>query len=105
MNSITVEELQKKMKLGEPLQLIDVRENYEREICTLQSEHIPLEQLMQQLERIRTDIPVIFHCRSGDRAKAAVATLSQKHGFENIYNLEGGIMAWADRIDATLEKY
>jgi len=105
MKSISVEELKSKMDAGAPFQLIDVREQYEREICKLNSEHIPLENLLSELNRLRKDIPVILHCRGGDRARAAVAALEQKHGFSNVYNLEGGIMAWAERFDPNMEKY
>lgn len=105
MKTISVRQLKAKMEAKEPFQLIDVREKYEREICALQSEHIPLENLIHQKDRLRKDIPVILHCRAGDRAKAAVAALEQKHGFTNVYNLEGGIMAWAEQFDPEMEKY
>ncbi len=105
MKSISVEELKSKMDHSKPFQLVDVRETYEREICRLNSEHIPLEKLIAEKGRLRTDIPVILHCKAGDRAKAAVAALEQKHGFTNVYNLEGGILAWAERIDPDMEKY
>ena len=105
MKSISVQELKSKIDRHEPFQLVDVRETYEREICRLNSEHIPLEKLISEKDRLRRDIPVILHCRAGDRAKAAVAALEQKHGFENVYNLEGGILAWAEQFDPEMEKY
>lgn len=105
MKTLSVVELKNKMDQNEPFQLIDVRETYEREICSLHSEHIPLATLLEKKDHIRTDIPVILHCRSGDRARAAVAALEQKHGFNNLYNLEGGIIAWAERYDPDMETY
>ncbi len=105
MNTITVLELKAKMDGNEPFQLIDVREKYEREICTLNSQHIPLENLIQQKDLLQRDIPVILHCRAGDRARAACVALEQKHGFTNVYNLEGGILAWAEKIDPKMEIY
>lgn len=105
MKSISVEELKSKMDQGASFQLVDVREQYEREICSLDSEHIPLENLLNELDRLRRDVPVILHCRAGDRARAAVAALEQKHGFDNVYNLEGGIIAWAEQLDPAMEKY
>lgn len=105
MKSMKVEELKSKMDNNEPFQLVDVREPYEREICRLNSEHIPLETLLAEKHRLRTDVPVIIHCRSGDRAKAAVAALEQKHGFDNLYNLDGGIIAWATQFDPDMETY
>lgn len=105
MKSISVGELKIKIDNRESFQLIDVREPYERDICRLDSEHIPLETLLAEKHRLRTDVPVIIHCRSGDRAKAAVAALEQKHGFDNLYNLDGGIIAWARQFDPDMEIY
>lgn len=105
MKTITAEELREKLLSNSPVQIIDLREAYEREICSLNSEHIPLGDLLNQLHKLRKDIPVVLHCKGGDRAKAAVAALYQKHDFDNVYNLEGGIMAWAERIDPLMEKY
>ncbi|TVR37078.1 MAG: hypothetical protein EA392_13660 [Cryomorphaceae bacterium] len=105
MKTITAEELREKLLSGSPVQVIDLREAYERDICSLNSEHIPLGDLLTQLHQLRRDVPVVLHCKGGDRAKAAVAALHQKHGFDNVYNLEGGIMAWAERIDPLMEKY
>lgn len=106
MKNISVEELNYKIERNEPFQLIDLREPYERDICKMeQSEHIPLDKLLSSLDRLNKDIPVILHCRTGDRARAAAAALEQKHGFDNVYNLEGGIIAWAERYDPNMEKY
>ena len=57
--------------------------------------HIPLKQLperMKELEKSR-DRPIIVCCRSGNRSTAAGSILA-KQGFENVYNLDGGISAW-----------
>jgi rhodanese-related sulfurtransferase len=57
--------------------------------------HIPFKQLSErvnELNRFRNS-PVIAYCRSGARSGSA-GTVLKKHGFENVYNLEGGITAW-----------
>lgn len=57
--------------------------------------HIPLKQLpdrVAELNRFKTG-PVIAYCRSGTRTGAAGGAL-KKHGFETVYNLDGGITAW-----------
>lgn len=105
MKVISVEELKAKMEDHEDFQLVDVREKYERLFCNLKSENIPLEVLLNQKDRIRRDVPVVMYCRSGDRAKAAVAVLEQNHGFSNLYVLQGGIVEWANRMDPDMETY
>ena len=57
--------------------------------------NIPLNGLgnnLKQLEKHR-DRPIVAVCRSGSRSGAACRTL-RKHGFENVKNLRGGMMAW-----------
>ena len=57
--------------------------------------HIPLKQLPQRVKELdkHKDCPVIAYCRSGSRSNSAGSIL-KKHGFENVYNLGGGITAW-----------
>jgi adenylyltransferase/sulfurtransferase len=47
---------------------------------------------------------IVAHCRSGQRSADAVEFL-QKAGFRKVWNLKGGILAWADRIDPKMPKY
>ena len=51
------------------------------------------------------DKPVIVHCRSGKRSATAIQQLEKQFGIQNLYNLEGGILAWADEIDPSMAKY
>lgn len=85
-------------------QLIDVREEHELEICEINGEHIPMGDVMDNLEKISKDKPVIIHCRSGARSGAICQAL-ETHGYNNVYNLKGGIIAWANEIDNSLTKY
>lgn len=59
------------------------------------STHIPLSYLNDRLSEIDKykNKPVIAVCRSGHRSSAACATL-KKAGFESVYNLSGGVLAW-----------
>ena len=90
---------------GETFQLIDVREPHEFDICNLNGELIPLGEVVTEAERIRKDIPVIIHCRSGARSAAAVNELEKRFGYDNLYNLKGGILAYAKEIDNSLATY
>lgn len=106
VKEISVETLQEWRNSGKEHQLIDVRESYEIEIAEIQGQHIPLGELPMHLATIRNDVDVVIHCRSGARSARAVQyIMSHRPEITNIYNLAGGILAWADKIDTSLEKY
>lgn len=105
INEITVTELKRLLDSGENLQIIDVREPLEYEICNMGGTLIPLSTLEQNIDKIKKDIPVVVHCRSGKRSAMAVKKLKIQYGFKNTMNLSGGIIAWAQEIDPTLTVY
>lgn len=105
MKEITVEELKKLKDEGKDFQLIDVREEYELEICHIDGEHIPLAEIPNSIDKISRDKQVIIHCRSGSRSGNTIKWLEKNHNFNNLYNLKGGVLAWADQIDSSLTKY
>ncbi len=104
MKEITVSEL-KRLKDGKnDFQLIDVREDHEVEVAEIGGEHIPMGQVMDNLDKISKTKQVIIHCRSGARSGAVCQAL-EKAGYTNVYNLKGGILAWANEIDPAIAKY
>ncbi|MBL0314824.1 MAG: rhodanese-like domain-containing protein [Flavobacteriales bacterium] len=105
MKSITVEQLKTWKENNTPHQLIDVRELYEIETCTIGGLHIPMAEVMDRVAEINKDIPVIIHCKSGRRSEAVVYELERRFGLSNVYTLSGGIMAWIDAVDHSLMKY
>ena len=79
----------------EEVQVLDVREPYEREAGRIRCEdvHIPLQQLMNgRVEGLDPSKPVVAYCRSGSRSELAKLLL-QSRGFE-AYNLESGTEGW-----------
>ena len=76
--------------------IIDVRDDSEVEGGVIQeAKHIPLANLstrLGELEKFKS-APIIVYCRTGNRSGGACKTLTTA-GFENVNNLEGGIMAW-----------
>lgn len=104
MEEITVKELKQKMDKGEDFQLIDVREPFEYEMSNLGGENIPLAGVVIESDKIATDKPVIIMCRSGKRSGVAIMQLEQL-GFTDLYNLEGGILAWAQEIEPGMQVY
>lgn len=105
MKEITVTELKSKMDAKENIQIIDVREPYEAEICSIGGELIPMGEIMEHTDKIKKDIPVIIHCRSGKRSAAVINALEQNFGYTNLHNLKGGILAWADEVDKGMSRY
>jgi rhodanese-related sulfurtransferase len=105
MQTITVQEFYQLREDGTEHQLIDVREPNEYEFCNIGGELIPLSTVTQDDTRIRRDVPVIVMCRSGKRSASAIAQLETTFGFTNLSNLDGGILQWAEEIDASVPQY
>jgi len=105
MKEKTVSELKAMMDSGADFQLIDVREPHEYEICNIKGELIPMNDVPDHIDEISKEKIVVVHCRSGVRSARIVEYLEQAHGYDNLYNLKGGILAWADEIDFDMPKY
>jgi rhodanese-related sulfurtransferase len=105
MKEVTVQELKKLIDSKADFQLIDVREPHEYDICNLEGELIPMAEVPYNMDKIATDKQVVIHCRSGRRSGDILLWLEKNHGFENLYNLKGGILAWAKEIDPSMPVY
>ena len=105
MKEITVEELKEKMDNKDDFQLVDVREPHEFEICSIGGDDIPMSEIQSRYKEISKDKMVVVHCRSGVRSGNVITFLEQNHGYTNLYNLEGGILAWAEEIDPEMDTY
>jgi rhodanese-related sulfurtransferase len=86
--------LKEKIENAEDFQLIDVRESYEHAEFNIGGQLIPLNEIIQQVNKISTDKPVILYCRKGIRSQVAIQRLQQKFPFTNLFNLIGGTEAW-----------
>jgi molybdopterin/thiamine biosynthesis adenylyltransferase/rhodanese-related sulfurtransferase len=103
--ALSVQELKRKLDARETIQLIDVREPFEFEIAKIDgAKLIPLGQLGDRLDELSRHAQTVVHCHRGPRSAQAVQTL-RRAGFTNVYNLEGGIDAWARQIDPELQRY
>lgn len=85
--------------------LLDIREAYELEICSMGGLHIPMADVMARANEIDNSKEVIVLCRSGRRAIAVANLLETDLNFPNVSIFEGGILAWIDQVDASLETY
>jgi sulfur-carrier protein adenylyltransferase/sulfurtransferase len=101
LSEISVQELVKWRTQNIDFQLVDVREGYEYEAANIGGTLIQLSILVNNLDLISTEKPVVVHCKSGARSAKAIALL-KSHGFTNLINLKGGILAYAKEIDTHL---
>ena len=96
MKEITPAELKQLINDKKDFQLIDVREEYEFDEANINGELIPMGEIMDNLEKISKDKQVVIHCRSGKRSATVINALESQHGFTNLYNLTGGILAYLE---------
>lgn len=103
MKEISVKELKALMDKKEDFQLIDVREPSEFNAANIGGELIPLSSVPQSIDKISKEKKVVvIHCRSGKRSENAIRFLEANYGFDNLYNLVGGVLAWKKEIDDSL---
>ena len=100
INSMTPKQLSAVL----PVQLVDVREPYEREICHIGGVLIPLQELPARLCELDPSLPTVVYCRSGGRSAKACELLVQA-GFQQVSNLDGGVLRWQADIDPSLTRY
>ena len=105
VGKITPQQLNEKLEQGEKLLLLDVREDYEREISKLNNDfHIPMAELQSRFSEVDASQTVVVYCRSGGRSMAAAGFLVE-NGFSDVFNLEGGINGWAQSVDSNMATY
>lgn len=91
---------------GDCFELLDVREPHEREICSIGGGlAIPVREIKDNVDFISRDRPVIVYCHHGQRSQATINLLATKFGFTNLYNLRGGIHAWAIDVELNMPRY
>ena len=104
-NEITVLELKHALDGGDNVNLIDVREPNEYEICHIEgSKLIPVSEIPNRVNEFSLTDEYVFHCHTGVRSAWAVGFLRQL-GFKRVKNLKGGIDAWAEQIEPSMHRY
>lgn len=91
--NITAEELELRLRQG-GLRLVDVRTDAEVAQGKIpQGEPLPLHLIPLRLGEMDKHTTTVFYCRSGARSAQAAAFVAS-NGFTDVYNLQGGIIAW-----------
>ncbi|MGH6622829.1 MAG: rhodanese-like domain-containing protein [Burkholderiaceae bacterium] len=89
---------------ADPL-LLDVREPWEHQICRLEgAELVPMRALAEHLSELDPTRDIVCLCHHGGRSLHVAQYLSH-HGFNRVYNLTGGVDAWARQVDAAMPTY
>ena len=88
-----------------PPLVVDVREPWELAICRIDgSVNVPLGAIAQRVGELPRVRPIICVCHLGARSQQAAMFLASA-GFTDLYNLRGGIAAWADAVDPAMQRY
>ncbi len=103
--AITPPELQARLHRGDDVDLVDVRERHEWEICRIGGARLaPLSSFAEALRTIDSGRDVVLYCKNGARSAQAVRRL-QTAGFRRVWNLAGGILRWSADVDPTVPRY
>ena len=103
--SISAKELNELIKSAEKIQIVDVREHFEWDICHIEGAlNIPMNLIVESIDKISKDITTVIMCHHGVRSMNVIQYLKSK-GCKNLINLEGGIHAWATDVDKSMSTY
>jgi rhodanese-related sulfurtransferase len=104
-STITPVELSEKLRRGETVRVVDVREPIEFQIARIDgSELIPLAELPTRIGAFDPDQEIVVVCHHGIRSHHACEYL-RNAGITNVRNLTGGIDRWSEEVDPTLPRY
>lgn len=101
---LRAQELKQKLDSGEKLALYDVREPHEIEKARIEGSEPLNEAVMNEINALPKDTPLVFYCHFGQRSQAA-AEHFRLQGFTWVYNLTGGIDAWSREVDPGVPRY
>ncbi len=105
VKEITATELKSLLDDDENIILVDVRERWEKEIADIGGKLIPFDTVEDNFHKIQEAPKIVFYCRTGRRSAEVINRIAQKQNIEHLYNLKGGIYAWADEVDSSIKKY
>ena len=102
---MNVDQLKSQMEWNDTLMILDVREDFELEICSIKGAiHIPMGEVTVKKKLLPLDKDIVVVCHHGMRS-AQVVNYLQSEGWSRVFNLEGGIHDWAVKIDAKMSRY
>ncbi|HTU71226.1 MAG TPA: rhodanese-like domain-containing protein [Candidatus Baltobacteraceae bacterium] len=105
IGEISVDELARWRREGKAFVLLDVREPDEIAIARIaDSVWIPMREIPARIRELDPAVPVAVYCHHGGRSERVAAFLAAQ-GFSDVVNVDGGIDAYAERIEPALARY
>ena len=89
---------------GTTFELVDVRTDEEREFAKIDGSRLLDQSYHDALRSLDSHTPIVFQCHYGVRSRQA-AEYFRHLGFQNLYNLRGGIDAWSQFVDPSVLRY
>jgi rhodanese-related sulfurtransferase len=91
---------------GVDMTLLDVREDWETQLTPVPFRvvHIPMGRIPERLAELEPTATTVVICRSGGRS-LQVAHFLDSQGFQSVFNLAGGILAWSRDLDPQIPPY
>lgn len=106
MRQFTATQLRERLQQdGEQPLLLDVREPWEFNLCAIEnSQLIPMGEIITRLDSLDPEKETVVICHHGIRSRS-VAMLMERHGFNDVINLNGGVEAWSREVDLDMPTY
>jgi molybdopterin/thiamine biosynthesis adenylyltransferase/rhodanese-related sulfurtransferase len=105
INEISPRELDERIRRGDDVQLIDVREQWEWQIARIPGARLmPLSKFEDEVSTLDRTREVVLYCKVGARSMHAAEYLAD-NGFSRVSNLSGGILRWSDDVDPAVQRY
>jgi rhodanese-related sulfurtransferase len=103
---VLAEQLKALLRNAQNLSLIDIRESDDFKTFNIEgSINIPFHKIRTSLDSIPRNSKVVMICNYGTKSSQTIKHLRDEYGFQNLYNLKGGIIEWLKRINQTMNKY
>lgn len=105
MQDIDPASAQEMLAAADNCRLLDVREPWELQIARIDGAvHIPMQDVPDHLDQLPREMPLIVLCHHGNRSRV-VASYLEQNGYKRVFNLAGGIEAWAQALDPEMAEY
>ena len=85
------------------IEIIDIRELYEFEIANISCKHIPMADFTARISELDLTKKTVLMCRSGKRAEALANLITTEGLINEVFIMNGGILAWIETVDSSLK--
>ena len=104
IQQLSAPELKAMIDGGATFEFVDVRTDEERDVARIEGSRLLDQAYHDHLIGLDRNTPIVFQCHHGIRSQSA-AEYCQGLGFQNLFNLRGGIDAWSQLVDPSVPRY